>query len=107
MRRPHAARQAQAEYRVAAAVWRYPGAGGWHFVNLSPRQSFEIKERFGRERPGFGAVPVRVTIGGTSWETSLFPDRKSGTYLFAIKAGVRKAEDIGAGDRITALVQVR
>lgn len=98
---------ARAEYRVRAEVWLYPGAGGWHFANLSARQSFEIKERFGSERPGFGAVPVRITIGATTWETSLFPDRKSGTYLFAIKAGVRKAEDIGAGDRITAVVKVR
>jgi hypothetical protein len=99
--------QAKAEYRVRAEVWLYPGAGGWHFANLSPRQSFEIKERFGSERPGFGAVPVRVTIGGTTWETSLFPDRKTGTYLFAIKAAVRKAEGITAGGRITAVVQVR
>lgn len=92
---------------MRAGVWLYPGAGGWHFANLSPRQSFEIKERFGRERPGFGAVPVRVTIGDTTWETSLFPDRKSGTYLFAIKAAVRKAEGIASGDRVTAVVQVR
>lgn len=88
-------------------MWRYPGAGGWHFVTLSARQSFEIKGRFAEPRPGWGAVPVVVRIGETVWRTSLFPDRKSGSYILAIKAVVRDAEGIRAGDTIVATVQVR
>jgi hypothetical protein len=87
-------------------MWLYPGPGGWHFANLSRRQSVEVRARFGEERRGFGSIPVRVRIGGTEWSTSLFPDRKTNTYLFAIKAEVRKAEHIADGDTITAIVQV-
>jgi hypothetical protein len=97
----------RAEYRVRAKVWRYPGKGGWHFANLSPRQSAEIRVRFGMDARGWGSLPVRVRIGQTDWETSLFPDRKSDSYLFAIKADVRKREGIATGDAITALVQIR
>jgi hypothetical protein len=97
----------QAEYRVRARVWLYAGAGGWHFANLSERQSHEIKGRFGENRRGWGAVPVTIRIGRTIWRTSLFPDRKSATYLFAIKAEVRREEGISVGDTIRAIVQIR
>jgi hypothetical protein len=88
-------------------VWLYPGAGGWHFANLSVRQSAEIRELFGAEARGFGSLPVSVRIGRTEWTTSLFPDRHSSTYLFAIKADVRRQERVAAGDRITAMVRIR
>lgn len=96
----------RAQYRVRAKVWLYPGAGGWHFANLSRRHSTQIRSLFGPEARGFGSLPVRVKIGRTEWRTSLFPDRKSGSYLFAIKAAVREQERITAGDTISALVQI-
>jgi hypothetical protein len=49
---------------------------------------------------------VRIRIGKTEWNTSLFPDKKSGTYLFAIKADVRRAEKLSDGDPITAHIRV-
>ena len=60
-----------------------------------------------RPRRGWGAVPVTVQIGKTAWQTSLFPDKKSESYLFAIKAEVRRQEAIVAGDTIRAIVQIR
>ena len=94
------------QYRVRAKVWRYPGKGGWHFANLSRRQSAEIRIRFAEQRRGWGSVPVTVRIGRTVWQTSLFPDKKSPTYIFAIKADVRERERIGDGDTISAVVTV-
>lgn len=98
---------ARAEYRVRAKLWRYPGAGGWHFANLSRRQSAEIRGLFGADARGGGSLPVTVRIGGTEWSTSLFPVRKSDTYLFAIKAEVRKRENVIEGDTITAIVRIK
>lgn len=97
----------RAEYKVRAKVWLYPGEGRWHFANLSPKRSAEIRMRFGAVARGFGSLPVGVKIGRTEWRTSIFPDRKSGSYVFAIKADVRKKERIAVGDTITAVVQIR
>jgi hypothetical protein len=94
------------DYTVRTQVWRYKGAASWYFANLSTKQSEAIKSRFGATARGWGSIRVRVRIGKTEWSTSLFPDRKSGTYLFAIKADVRKAEKLSDGDRITARVSV-
>lgn len=93
-------------YRVRAKVWHYKGIGGWHFVNLSAKQSSMIRALFSIEARPFGSIPVTVTIGKTEWRTSLFPDKKSKSYLFAIKADVRNREHITAGETIVAKVQI-
>lgn len=90
---------------MRAKVWRWKG-GSWHFANLPLKHSAEIQRRFGATARGWGSIRVRLKVGDTEWSTSLFPDRKKKTYLFAIKASVRKAEHIGAGDRITVQVHV-
>lgn len=94
------------DYTVQTRIWRYKGAGGWHFANLSKKQSADIKSRFGSSARGWGSIRVHVRIGETKWSTSLFPDRKSGSYLFAIKADVRKAENLSDGDRITEQIRI-
>ncbi|TJY59055.1 DUF1905 domain-containing protein [Sinimarinibacterium sp. CAU 1509] len=94
------------DYTVRSRVWRYKGAAAWYFANLSGEQSADIKSRYGVTAKGWGSIRVRVRIGKTEWSTSLFPDKKSGTYLFAIKADVRKAENLSDGDSITARVSV-
>ena len=93
------------DYTVRARVWRWK-SGSWHFANLSLKQSAEIRRRFGATARGWGSIRVRIRIGETKWNTSLFPSNENKTYLFAIKADVRKAEDIDAGDRITAVVSI-
>lgn len=93
------------DYTVRAKVWRWK-TGSWHFANLSLKQSEEIRRRFGGTARGWGSIRVRITIGETEWSTSLFPSNENKTYLFAIKAAVRKAEGIDEGDRITAVVHI-
>ncbi|MFT5037163.1 MAG: hypothetical protein ACI9VM_000740 [Candidatus Azotimanducaceae bacterium] len=53
----------------------YLGMSGWHFVGVTKKYSQEIKEKFGKGRRGFGSIPVTVTVGETSWDTSIFPDK--------------------------------
>jgi hypothetical protein len=67
-------------FEFTAPLWRYPGAGGWHFVSLPPGIADEIADMTAGSRAGFGSVRVAVTVGTTSWRTSLFPDGKTGTY---------------------------
>lgn len=93
------------DYTVRGKVWRWKG-GAWHFVTLGAKQSAEIKRRFGGAARGWGSIKVRVKIGDTEWETSIFPTESNKAYLFAIKKEVRKHEDIDAGDTVTATVTV-
>src|SRR3989338_9864774 len=88
------------KYKVRSGVWVYPGMAAWRFVNIDKKQSTEIREKFGKGSRGFGSLPVNVTLGKTKWKTSIFPDKRSGTYLLPLKAFVRRAEGIAEGDTI-------
>ena len=81
-------------YRMRSKVWPYPGMAAWRFLTLPKKQGREIKKKFGKNARGWGSIPVSVTVGKTTWHTSIFPDRKSGSYLLPLKAKVRKAESI-------------
>lgn len=94
-------------YTVNAAVWRYPGMAAWHFITLSQEQSSDIKVRFSALKRNWGSLPVTVTLGKTTWETSIFPDKRLGAYLLPLKADVRKKEGIASGDMVTLSLEVR
>ncbi|MBP9762590.1 DUF1905 domain-containing protein [Patescibacteria group bacterium] len=42
---------------------------------------------------------VLVTVGKTMWETSIFPDKKSQSYLLPMKLEVRKRRGLWTGIR--------
>lgn len=88
-------------YKMSAKVWQYPGMAAWHFATLPKEQSDEIKKNFGAFKRNWGSLPVAVTLGKTTWKTSIFPDKKIGAYLLPLKADVRKKEGIEHGDTIT------
>ena len=41
---------------------------------------------------------VEVTIGATTWRTSVFPDAKLGCFVLPMKKAVRRAEDLDVGE---------
>lgn len=89
-------------------LWDARKADTWTFVTLPPDNSAAIEdEALSRgPRTGFGSVRVRVTLGGSSWMTSVFPDAASECYVLPIKKAVRRAEGIDAGDEVTVQVEV-
>ncbi len=94
-------------YKLKSNVFVYPGMSAWRFLALPKKQGQEIKEKFGARAKGWGSLPVSVTIGKTVWETSIFPDKKSGTYLLPLKAKIRKAEGISDDSTVTFSLRLR
>jgi len=93
-------------FEFAAPLWQYPGAGGWHFASLPAGISSDITDLTAASRRGFGSVRVAVTVGATSWRTSIFPDSKTGVYLLPVKKAVRVAEHLDAGDEVQAQLRI-
>lgn len=87
-------------------VWDARRADTWTFVTLPAEAADDIRARAVEPRRGFGSVRVRVTVGGSTWTTSIFPDAKSGSYVLPIKRAVRTAEDLDVGDAATVTVQL-
>jgi len=87
-------------YEFAAPLWQFAGAGGWHFVSLPKKMSKEIRKLLRSEEQGWGRLPATARIGESEWKTAIWFDTKQDTYLLPVKGDVRKAEGLGAGDRI-------
>lgn len=79
----------------------YQGKGAWFFVTLPPEEAAQIKFMTSHRRRGWGSVRVKVIIGDTQWETSIFPYQEVTSYILPIKATIRKKENITAGDAVT------
>ena len=94
------------QYKMSVKVWLYPGMAGWHFLGISKKQSAEIRKHFGMYARGWGSLPVCVTLGKTTWKTSIFPDKKSGSYLLPLKAEVRKKEGIQHDDVVVFTITI-
>jgi hypothetical protein len=90
------------KYQFRAKVWLYTGGvASWHFLTLPKKEAAEIKSREQKPRKGWGSIRVTVTIGESRWKTSIFPEKKSGSYLLPLKASVRKSENIAVGTIVT------
>lgn len=85
------------DFRIQGKVWRYPGPAGWYFVNTGPKVAREIRFFEDLQKVGWGYIKVSAQLGGTRWETTLFPTKEK-DFLLAIKAAVRKSEGIEEGD---------
>jgi hypothetical protein len=93
-------------YTFRSEVWLYPGEAGWHFITLPVDVAEEIREATALLRKGFGSVRVTADLGGQTWQTSLFPDTQSGSYLLPVKKAVRTAARISAGDEVEVRLTV-
>jgi hypothetical protein len=84
--------------RFRAELWEWDAKGGWFFLTLPDELADDIRARTDDGlRRGFGSVRVEVTIGGSTWRTSVFPDTASASFVLPVKKQVRTAERIEPG----------
>jgi hypothetical protein len=87
-------------------AWDARRADSWTFVSLPADASDEIRDLTGGSRRGFGSLRVRVTVGGSTWTTSIFPSSGGGSYVLPIKRPVRNAEGLDVGDTASVTVEL-
>tara|TARA_A100001391_G_scaffold83275_2_gene54547 strand:- start:42674 stop:42997 length:324 start_codon:yes stop_codon:yes gene_type:complete len=100
---------------LTGEVWLWNSAtspGSWHFLTIDGAAGEAIaaheamrRLEFGHGR-GFGSVKVRAQIGGSAWNTSVFPSSETGGYILPLKAAIRKAEGIAKGSEATVTLEL-
>ena len=84
-------------YRFSAPAWvSHSSQGPWWFLTVPPDESDELAEEPLPPR-GFGSIRVTVTVGATTWSTSVFPSKEHAGYILPLKRAVRQAEGIAEG----------
>lgn len=80
------------EFEGEVFRWEARLDSDWYFVALPAELSDDIRETQSFRR-GFGGVRVEVTIGSSTWRTSIFP-QAGGVYVLPLKRVVREREGI-------------
>ena len=94
------------KFTVHSEVVVWPGEqGDWHIAHIDKRESEDIRKHYKGPRRGFGAIRVKARVGKTVWETSIFPEKRSGTYILPLKLAVRRAEGLAQGDKFSFTVE--
>lgn len=93
-------------YQFTAKVWLYTGKGAWHFVTLPSDVATDIDYYFAHLKRGWGSLKVSVTLGHVTWQTSIFPDKKTHSYLLPMKSSVLKQTDTNTGDEAQLRLEI-
>lgn len=92
-------------FEFTAPLWEWEARAAWFFVTLPEAAADDIAGIPSAAR-GFGSARVRVTVGGTTWTTSVFPLATMGSYVLPVKKAVRSAEAIAKGDDVKVLLEL-
>ena len=93
-------------FEFDAELWLHDGDAAWHFITVPGEVSDEIADRARRQPRGFGSVRVRISVGTTTWSTSVFPDVKRQAYIAPVKQEVRRREGISAGSKVSVRLEL-
>ncbi len=84
-------------FTFTAVLFRIEGPGGWTFAPVPP----EVPLPEGR---AWGRIPVRATVDGQTWDTSVWRE-KTGRVLLAVPAKLRGGK--GPGDTVAVVLALR
>ncbi|NUR95515.1 MAG: DUF1905 domain-containing protein [Kribbellaceae bacterium] len=93
------------DIEFAGEIWYWRGPAPWYFITVPEEECGYFEAEAGQVSYGWGMTPVTAEIGGSVWETSMFP--KDGRYILPVKAAVRRAEDLDDGDQPVVRLRLR
>lgn len=79
-----------------ARLFRYPGKGGWVFAPVPKTHAPAVTH-------GWGRTPVRASVDGHEWDTSVWRG-KDGRTLLPVPAKARPGK--GDGDMVTVTLEI-
>ena len=94
-------------FRFTSSVWTHNAVGGWHFLTWPREVTEELLDEVPPTGAGFGSIPVTVTLGRSTWDTSVFLDKASGSFVLPAKKEVRRANHLLTGDAVDVAFTLR
>ncbi len=78
---------------------RVPEKGGWHYLMPPDKVVVTLREQAGKK----GNIPVLATIGTSTWPSTIM-SMGNQQWFAAVKADVRKNEQLSEGDTVTVKI---
>jgi Domain of unknown function (DUF1905) len=92
------------EASFSAELFEWRGPSPYYWVQVPEDACDDVRAEARAASYGWGAVPVRVRMGASAWETSLLP--RDGGYVLPVRKDVRTRERVGTGDTVTVVMTV-
>lgn len=93
-------------YQFEGEIWFYNNPNAVYFVSLPVNLSAEIIDVVGTSLNPWGTVPVDVTIGDFTWDSSMFPRKDRGCYDLPLNTKVRKRLDLHDGQIVSVTIDI-
>ena len=100
------------KFKSKVIVWTYGMDrknmdSAWRFARVPEDISAKIIEiQKGKPRRGWGAIYAKAKIKKTEWQTSIFPDWYSPTYILPLKKKIRYEENLYDGKEVNISIQI-
>ena len=91
-------------YKVTGKVRRFPGKGGWFYVELDKEMSNDFRPLI--KEPWPALLSASFKLNNTKWDSSIMPI-KDGPLFIALPAKVRKAEGIQQNQIVSVEFQLK
>lgn len=88
-----------------APLWQWEArSDSWWFVSVPEDLSDDLAALPLPPR-GFGSIRVRVTVGSTTWSTSVFPSDREKCYVLPVKKAVRTKEGLAPDEPVSVALE--
>ncbi|WP_298417364.1 DUF1905 domain-containing protein [uncultured Kordia sp.] len=98
--------QAKIKYEFSSKLWKDSSSGGWVFITLPKNMSKEIRENLQWQEEGWGRMKASAIIKEVQWDTAIWFDTKTNTYLLPVKAEIRKKAKLKLDDVIAVSILI-
>lgn len=90
--------------RFSALLEALPHGRATYLVVRLPEEESDLVDDLPVQRVGFQGVKVEVTVGATTWKTTVFPDKEGFLLLVARKVAADEGLVVGEPVDVTLVV---
>ncbi len=92
------------DFEFSAQVWEWRGPAPYYFVSVPEDGCAAIDDAKALVTYGWGMIPATITLGATTWTTSLWP--KDDAYVVPLKLAVRRAECVEVDHTVSIRLEI-
>lgn len=85
------------KFDFTGTAWKLLAIKGWYYISVPLDISEQIRAARGSKEDKWGRLNTYAEISGNGWQTELWYDTQSNTYLLPLSGGIIKKVKISKG----------
>jgi len=97
----------QSVLKLHGRVRSFHSHGGWHYIEVPEAVVDQLRTQAIGRREFWGSIPIHVTLGATTWPTSVMCSRNPEFHFVPINKSVRLDEHVTEGVVVSVSLTAR